>query len=63
MAVAVMRGKMRELGIDDTKSLDERDARKFNLAMIGGWKVFLLTSQTAKETSWLEQIAASLRNA
>lgn len=39
----------------------ERDARKFNLAMIGGWKVFLLTSQTAKETAWLEKIASVLR--
>lgn len=41
----------------------ERDARKFNLATIGGWKVFLLTTQTAKETFWLEQIAAFLRSA
>lgn len=41
----------------------ERDARKFNLATLCGWKVFLLTSQTAKETFWLEKIALSLRNA
>lgn len=41
----------------------ERDARKFNLATIGGWKVFLLTTQTAKEIFWLERIAASLRTA
>lgn len=40
----------------------ERDARKFNLATIGGWKIFLLTTQTAKETFWLEQIAAFLRS-
>jgi very-short-patch-repair endonuclease len=39
----------------------ERDARKFNLAMVCGWKVFLLTSQTAKEIAWLEKIAAVLR--
>ncbi len=39
----------------------ERDARKFNLATIGGWKVFLLTTQTAKDAFWLERIAASLR--
>jgi very-short-patch-repair endonuclease len=39
----------------------ERDARKFNLAMLCGWKVFLLTSQTAKEIAWLEKIAAVLR--
>ena len=41
----------------------ERYARKFNLATMGGWKVFLLTTQTAKETFWLERIAASLRTA
>jgi hypothetical protein len=41
----------------------ERDARKFNLATMGGWKVFLLTTQTAKEIFWLERIAASLRTA
>lgn len=41
----------------------ERDARKFNLAMLCGWKVFLLTSQTAKEIAWLEKIALSLQNA
>lgn len=41
----------------------ERDCRKFNLATIGGWKVFLLTTQTAKETFWLERIAAFLRSA
>jgi very-short-patch-repair endonuclease len=41
----------------------ERDCRKFNLATMGGWKVFLLTTQTAKETFWLERIAASLRTA
>lgn len=40
----------------------ERDARKFNLAMIAGWKVFLLTSQTAKEMLWLEKIAAALKD-
>jgi len=39
----------------------ERDARKFNLAMLCDWKVFLLTSQTAKEIAWLEKIAAVLR--
>jgi hypothetical protein len=39
----------------------ERDARKFNLATMGGWKVFLLTTQTAKDSFWLERIAASLR--
>ena len=39
----------------------ERDARKFNLAMMGGWKVFLLTSQTAKDFFWLERIAVFLR--
>jgi len=38
----------------------ERDARKFNLATIGGWRVFLLTSQTAKDASWLGKIAAAL---
>jgi hypothetical protein len=41
----------------------ERDCRKFNLATMGGWKVFLLTTQTAKEIFWLERIAASLRTA
>ena len=41
----------------------ERDARKFNLATMGGWKVFLLTSQTAKDAAWHEMIAAALRNA
>ena len=39
----------------------ERDARKFNLAIISGWKVFLLTSQTAKDGEWHERIAACLR--
>lgn len=39
----------------------ERDARKFNLAMVSGWKVFLLTSQTAKDSSALQMIAASIR--
>lgn len=39
----------------------ERDARKFNLAMLSGWKVFLLTSQTAKDANVLEMIASSLR--
>jgi hypothetical protein len=29
--------------------------------MLCGWKVFLLTSQTAKEIAWLEKIAAVLR--
>jgi hypothetical protein len=29
--------------------------------MFCGWKVFLLTSQTAKEIAWLEKIAAVLR--
>ena len=36
----------------------ERDARKFNLAMMSGWKVFLLTSTTAKDHAWIEMIAA-----
>ena len=36
----------------------ERDARKFNLAMMSGWKVFLLTSTTAKDSAWIEMIAA-----
>ena len=35
----------------------ERDARKFNLAMMSGWKVFLLTSTTAKDHAWIEMIA------
>lgn len=35
MAVAVMRGKMRELGIDDTKPLDELNARKFAQSWAG----------------------------
>ena len=39
----------------------ERDARKFNLATIGGWRIFLLTTQTAKDVVWLAKIAASLR--
>jgi very-short-patch-repair endonuclease len=39
----------------------ERDCRKFNLATMGGWKVFLLTSQTAKDGEWHERIAAFLR--
>jgi len=36
----------------------ERDARKYNLAMLSGWKVFLLTSATAKDHAWIEMIAA-----
>ena len=39
----------------------ERDARKFNLAMLCGWRVFLLTSQTAKEIAWMEKIAFAMR--
>ena len=35
----------------------ERDARKYNLAMMSGWKVFLLTSATAKDSAWIEMIA------
>ena len=40
----------------------ERDARKYNLAQLCGWKVFLLTSKTAKEIFWLEKIAACLQS-
>jgi hypothetical protein len=29
---------------------------------MGGWRVFLLTSQTAKDAFWLEKIAAALRH-
>ena len=36
----------------------ERDARKYNLAMLSGWKVFLLTSATAKDHAGIEMIAA-----
>lgn len=39
----------------------ERDCRKYNLAAIGGWRVFLLTSQTAKDVAWIERIAACLQ--
>jgi len=38
----------------------ERDARKFNLATICGWRVYLLTSQTAKDAFWLGKIAAAI---
>ena len=34
----------------------DRDARKYNLAMIGGWKVFLLTSTTAIDATWIRKI-------
>lgn len=34
----------------------ERDARKYNLAMFSGWKVYLLTSTTATDANWIEQI-------
>lgn len=34
----------------------DRDARKYNLAMMGGWKVFLLTSTTATDATWIEKI-------
>jgi hypothetical protein len=34
----------------------ERDARKYNLAMMSGWKVYLLTSTTAKDAAWIEKI-------
>lgn len=40
----------------------ERDCRKYNLAVIGGWRVFLLTSQTAKDVAWLGRIGAFLQN-
>ena len=40
----------------------ERDARKFNLATMSGWKVFLLTSQTAKDATWLQMIADYVRS-
>ena len=34
----------------------DRDARKYNLAMISGWKVYLLTSTTATDAIWIEKI-------
>lgn len=34
----------------------ERDARKYNLATMGGWRVYLLTSTTAKDSSWVKMI-------
>lgn len=34
----------------------DRDARKYNLAMISGWKVYLLTSTTATDATWIEKI-------
>lgn len=34
----------------------ERDARKYNLAMMSGWKVYLLTSTTATDAKWIEMI-------
>lgn len=34
----------------------ERDARKYNLATMCGWKVYLLTSTTAKDSSWVEKL-------
>lgn len=40
----------------------ERDARKYNLAMMSGWKVFLLTSTTAKDHAWIEAIASYIAN-
>ena len=34
----------------------ERDARKYNLATMCGWKVYLLTSTTAKDSNWVEML-------
>lgn len=40
----------------------DRDARKYNLAMISGWKVYLLTSTTATNVSWIEKIGKAIWN-
>jgi very-short-patch-repair endonuclease len=40
----------------------ERDCRKYNLAQSCGWKVFLLSAKMAKETFWIEKIAACLQS-
>lgn len=37
----------------------DRDARKYNLAMMSGWKVYLLTSTTATDAVWIEKIGQS----
>jgi len=34
----------------------DRDARKYNLAMMSGWKVYLLTSTTTTSAEWIEKI-------
>ncbi len=40
----------------------DRDARKYNLAMFCGWKVYLLTSTTAKDATWIEKIGLACWN-
>ena len=37
----------------------DRDARKYNLAMMSDWKVYLLTSTTATNVEWIEKIGKS----
>ena len=37
----------------------ERDARKYNLATMCGWKVYLLTSTTAKDATWIANIGGA----
>jgi len=38
-----------------------RDARKFNLAQLGGWQVFLLVTETAADPIILQEIASHIR--
>jgi len=38
-----------------------RDARKFNLAQLGGWQVFLLVTETATDSAVLQEIASHVR--
>lgn len=38
----------------------ERDCKKYNLANIGGWTIFLLTSTMAKDVAWSSLIASHI---